>query len=92
MSDALALTLGNVDWVKDNERKLQRIFPEIWTHPGNINPLKLLFDLKLAGVDYRTDDEAAWALAFLTKVGICQVQPGTLCMRRNPHSIFPKDM
>lgn len=50
-------TLGNRSWVKDNESKLQAIFPETWTHIQNLNPLQIGYQLKVVGIDWHSEEE-----------------------------------
>lgn len=82
-------TLGNMQWVKENEGKIKNIFPETWTHAANINNVQLMFQMKLIGIPWSTEAELLKILTFLTKIGIVQVSKAEL-IRRNPHSIFPE--
>ncbi len=60
-------TLDNKEWKEKNLPVIKRIFPETWTHTANIDFLKIRFQLKLIGFDYRSDDEVAAILARLEK-------------------------
>lgn len=82
-------TLGNMQWVRENEEKIKNIFPETWTHAANINNIQLMFQMKLIGIPWSTEAELLKILTFLTKIGIVQVSKTEL-IRRNPHSIFPE--
>lgn len=90
LSERLLPTLANRDWVKQNENKLRDLFPETWTHPLNVDHMKLRFQTKMIGLDWRTDEELKNILVALTKMGIAQVSAQQL-IRRNPHSIFAGD-
>ena len=91
LSERLLPTLANFDWVKQNEEKLRNLFPETWTHPLNVDHLKLRFQTKLIGLDWNTDKELKTILVALTKMGIAQVSAQQL-IRRNPHSIFSENI
>lgn len=87
LSQKLLPTLANRDWVKQNEDKLRDLFPETWTHPLNVDHIKLRFQTKIIGLDWNTDEELKDILVALTRMGIAQISPQEL-IRRNPHSIF----
>ena len=63
VGETWAVNLDNPQWVKDNLWKLRALFPETWTHLANIKVLPLMFQMKLLGIDFRTDEEFASALA-----------------------------
>lgn len=86
---SLIQTLGNKDWLIENEDKLSKLLPETWTHIENLNGLKIGFQLKLIGVEWRSTDEFGKVMVFLEKVGIMQRQNGYQ-VRSNPSSIFTK--
>ena len=65
-------SLGNKVWLTGNLPKVHELFPETWTHSGNINWLGVFFKMKVIGVDFRTEDEKAKVLTFLTKVGVIE--------------------
>lgn len=79
-------TLGNVEWLKENESKLKEMLPETWTHIQNLNGLSLGFQLKLLGIDWRSEEEFGKVMVYLTKIGLL-LQDG-FTVKRNPHSIF----
>ena len=63
-------TLGNKAWMSANRDALRALFPATWTLNTNVNWLAFRFNLKLLGVDYRTEEEVGQIVVFLTKVGI----------------------
>ena len=54
---SLIETLGNEAWLKENETKVKNLLPKTYTHINNLNGLKLGFNLKLLGVDWRSESE-----------------------------------
>lgn len=79
-------TLGNEDWLKDNEEGIKEMLPETWTHIHNINGLQLGFRMKLLGIDWRSEDEFAKVMVFLQKTGFLLMDG--LKVRRNPNTIM----
>ena len=79
-------TLGNEEWLRANEQKVKEMLPETWTHIGNLNGLQIGFKMKLLGIDWRSEDQFAKAMTFLTKTGFFLMQGQTV--KRNPHSVF----
>jgi len=63
----------NAEWMKKNEQRLKELFPENWTHAGNLNPVFIGFQLKLLGVDWRSEVEYAAVLVYFKQVGIIKV-------------------
>jgi len=86
LSRLLALTLGNEEWVKENEDKIKKVFPNTFTHMQNLNMLKIGFGLKIIGIDWRTYHELSNAMVFFEKSGLLLRQDN--CIKSNPHSIF----
>jgi hypothetical protein len=87
LSKELQETIADPLWVKENESKLKGIFPETWTHLSNINPMQLMYQSKLVGIPWRSEQELATILAFLTKIGIVEVKD--MLARRNPNPFLP---
>ena len=83
---SLQETLGNDAWLRDNEAQVKAMFPETWTHIGNLNGLQIGFKMKLMGIDWRSEDEFAKVMVFLTKAGFLLMQDQTV--KRNPHPVF----
>ena len=79
-------TLGNEEWLRANEQKVKDMLPETWTHIGNLNGLQLGFRLKLLGIDWRSEEQFAKVMVFLTRTGFLLMQGQTV--KRNPHSVF----
>lgn len=79
-------TICNSEWLKDNENKVKHLLPETWTHVDNISALQLGDDLKLIGVDWRSEHELLEIMLFLEHLGIVLREGYTV--RRNNASIF----
>lgn len=82
-------TLGNLEWLSENEAAIREMLPETWTHILNLNGPKLGFKLKLLGVDWRSQDEFGRVMVYLEKIGMMLRDGHTV--RRNQHSIFRSD-
>lgn len=79
-------TLGNEVWLRENEAAVKAMFPDTWTHVGNLNGLQIGYRMKLLGIDWRNEDQFAKVMVFLTKTGFLLMQGQTV--KRNPHSVF----
>ena len=79
-------TLGNDQWLRENEDKVKALLPELWTHMGNLNGLQIGFGLKLLGIDWRSEAEFGRVMLFLEKVRF-MLRDG-LTVKRNPQSVF----
>lgn len=79
-------TLGNTEWLKANEDKVKALFPEVWTHQSNLNLLQLGFQMKLLGIDWRSQSDLAGCMAFFERTGFL-LREG-LTVKRNPRSLF----
>ncbi len=67
--DKYVSTLGNMEWVIENQSKLKELFPSEW---GAINPLKIGFGLKLLGLNWKDLPELAWLMAMFEKMEIIE--------------------
>lgn len=79
-------TLGNEQWLRDNESKVKAMLPETWTHISNLSALGIGYKLKVLGVDWRSEAEFGLIMVFLDKIGL-MLRDG-MTIKRNPHSIF----
>lgn len=70
MSNLLMQTLGNDEWMKANAPKIKNILPDTWTHIANLNGLQLGYQLKLLGIDWRSEDEFGKCMIYLESIGI----------------------
>lgn len=52
---------------------LRNVIPNTWTHVKNIDPLRLRFNLKLAGVNWESEKHLAKILVGFTQTGIIDV-------------------
>lgn len=87
MSKLLQNTIGNEEWIRNNEQKLKDLLPKTWTHMSNLNGLKIGFGLKLIGVDWRSQDEFGKVMVWLEKVGI-MIRQNTYQVQASNQSIF----
>jgi len=78
-------TLGNQEWLKDNEEKIKELLPETWTHMANLDGMKLGFQLKVLGIEWH-GEEFGQVMLFLEKIGFMLRED--LKVRRNPNTIF----
>lgn len=79
-------TLGNEQWMRNNETAIRNLFPETWTHMQNIKTFHLCYNLKLLDIDWRTEEEFAKIMLYFDKIKII-LRDGYM-IRRNPNSIF----
>lgn len=79
-------TLGNDEWLRANENALKDMLPETWTHINNLNGLQLGFNMKLLGIDWRSEEEFGLIMVFLELINF-MLRDG-VTVKRNPHSIF----
>lgn len=63
-------TLGNQQWMEANADKVKKILPETWTHIANLNGLQIGFNLKLLGIDWRSEDEFGKCMVFFERAGL----------------------
>lgn len=80
LENTLKNTVCNKYWVLENLDRLRKIFPETWTHMHNINLIAVGYQLKLLGVDYRTDAEFAECFASMEKFKVI-IREGALIRR-----------
>jgi hypothetical protein len=79
-------TLGNIAWLKENEHFIKALVPETFTHIHNLNALQIGFQLKLRGLDWRSENDFGKIMVALVKVGLI-LQDGFL-VKRNPDNLF----
>lgn len=80
-------TLGNEQWLRENEPKIKALLPDTWTHMENLNGMKIGFGFKLLGIDWRSEEQFGKCMLFLEKLGMMQRQNG-FQVRANPDSVF----
>lgn len=80
---SLAETLGNEAWMLENAPRIKQMFPETWTHIDNISALKIAFQMKLIGIDWRSPEEFARSMSYFHAVGLLQRKDRYL-YRRSP--------
>jgi kynurenine formamidase len=74
-------------WIKVHEAELKDLFPETWTHFHNVSTLRLMWCLKLMGLDFSTIDQMAEIMADLETHRVL-LRDGQL-IKRNPRPCFP---
>ncbi len=62
---------------------LSGMLPIEWSAPESLY-LPIAFQLKLAGVDYSSNDELSFILSTLTQLGFIQIRADDNTMRMNP--------
>jgi len=60
-------TLDNDAWLLENENKIKDILPETFTHMRNLNPVKIGYQLKVLGLDWRSDKDFGSMMVQLEK-------------------------
>lgn len=80
-------TICDINWLQENEDKIKKLLPEVWTHMHNINALKIGFGLKILGIDWRSHSEFGSIMVFLEKAGII-VRQRTYQVKASAISIF----
>lgn len=85
MTETLAATLGNKDWLARNEDGIKKLLPDTWTHAENLGPmiLKIGFGIKVLGVPWSTTEEFGRIMVFFERIGLMQRQNGYQ-VRANP--------
>lgn len=83
----LTHTLFDLNWLKNHESELKSVLPDTPTHLQNFDALKFGYRLKLMGIDWRSPDDLAAILVYLTRIGILE-QTDTYHVRANSNSIF----
>jgi hypothetical protein len=76
----LATTLGSNAWMNLHAAEVKALLPETWTHVQNVNLLRIGFELKLLGVDWRSNDELAKCMVYFEKAGLMR-RDGVLVRR-----------
>lgn len=79
-------TIGNEDWLKENEPAIKQLLPKTWTHMQNISALTIGFNLKLLGVEWFSEEEFGRIMVYFERVGLMERDGYTV--RANPISIF----
>jgi hypothetical protein len=79
-------TIGNEEWMKENENAIKEMLPDTWTHISNFNGLHLGYNLKLLGVDWQSEKEFSLIMTYLEKIGMMLREGVTV--RRSQRSIF----
>lgn len=65
-------TLGNQEWMEENSAKVKDLLPETWTHIRNLNVLQIGYNLKLIGIDWRSENEFGKCMVFFERVGLIE--------------------
>lgn len=80
-------TLENPEWWDKHEASMFNLLPDTWTHIQNVATsfasLPYRYQLKLIGLDWRSDEDIARILATLDKMGVLLRHPTQMCVKRN---------
>ncbi len=91
MSKLLEKTIGNDEWLKVHETELKALFPADWSHACRVSMLKIGWELKLLGVEWRSEIELINIFVYFGKIGIVEHDPDFKeIIRANPKDIFEK--
>lgn len=82
LSEPLRRTIGDEAWLRKHADQVAAAFPETWTHLANIKMLAIAFRLKLAGIDWHSDDDFGAAMVLAERAGLLR-RDGML-LRRGP--------
>lgn len=82
-------TLGNIAWLRANEKAVKNMLPETWTHVGNMNGLQIGYRMKLLGIDWRNEQEFGKCTVFLERIGF-MLRDG-LTVKRNPRNVLSEE-
>jgi hypothetical protein len=77
--------LDNWEWLRTNRDALLEHLPDTWTHKDNWHQFSLpfRFKIKLLGIEYQSDDQLAYVMAHLQKIGMLQWQGLTFKANKN---------
>lgn len=74
-------SLCDEHWISQNRGQLVELFPEVWTHIANVSLLPIMYQLKVLGCDWKTEDQLACCFAVMEQVGIVH-RDGEFLLRR----------
>lgn len=72
MSTRLAATIGNDAWMRANAEKLRMALPEDWAPVDSGLMLRVGFAIKVAGVEWYSQDELARCMEFFRITGLME--------------------
>lgn len=70
---SLEQSIGNPDWVIQNEKALKELFPEDWVHFSQLSADEISNRLQCLRVELLDDDRLMKALRFFLHLGIADV-------------------
>lgn len=79
-------TLGNEQWLRENEQAIKNMLPKAWTNVRNISRPHLESNLKLLDIDWYSEADFARIFNHLEKIGMLLREGYTIMA--NPYSIF----
>lgn len=86
LSDRLGIPGNKAEFIiwkqTPQARNIWNLFPETFTHVDNLNNLRLLFNFKVNGFDYRTNEESVEIMKFLQEYKVILVDGYTI--KKNP--------
>lgn len=78
-------------WLRIHEADLKKPLPINWVKPNSTLLLRMGWNLKLLGIEWRSDEELIKLMVYLEQIGIIQRQ-NLEEIRANPESIFSPTM
>jgi hypothetical protein len=72
MSQKLQATIGNDAWMRANADKLRAALPTDWTPVDQTLMLRVGFAIKVAGVEWHSQEEFGRCMAFFEKTGLME--------------------
>lgn len=79
-------------WWKDNLSVIKdKLLPATWTHMANLEGMKMGFQMKLMGIDWRSSDEFGRVMVFFENIGLMQ-RNNYMQVRCNPNWEFSPAM
>lgn len=83
------------EWLSENEETLRKLFSQEWKEYTQADALRMGFQLKLMGIDWRSEMEFGKAMVILISTGVVMTrhQPdGALELKANPIWVPPLEI
>lgn len=74
--------LSDKKWLETNRAAILNILPETWTHIANLKGLAIGYQLKVLGLDWKSENEFGAIMVTLEKSGLLK-RDGLLVRRAN---------
>lgn len=69
---SIATTLGNEQWLRDNEATVKALFPSEFTEITQLNGVAIGQQLRLLTIDWKTEKEFENIMVFFEKLGFLE--------------------